>query len=109
MCAIGRSLSNARRIPRWINSSGYFFGLAMSSRASPLARTSSWLQSLRRTRDGSSSSSEPLEPDGIPTDEQRQQAHDLLQDLDGSVEWPTYTEAASRQAAFVLFEHAGWV
>jgi len=29
MCAIGRSLSNASRMPRWINSSGYFFGRAI--------------------------------------------------------------------------------
>src|SRR5215204_4502118 len=53
MCAIGRSLSNARRIPRWISSSGYFFGLGIGSGGSPSARTSSWLQGLRRTRDGS--------------------------------------------------------
>ena len=30
MCAIGRSPSDANRMPRWINSSGYFFGLATS-------------------------------------------------------------------------------
>ncbi len=34
MCAIGRSDSSASRIPRWINSSGYFFGLAIA-RGSP--------------------------------------------------------------------------
>jgi hypothetical protein len=53
LCAIGRSLSSASRIPRWINSSGYFFGLAIGPGASLSARTSCWLQGLRRTRDGS--------------------------------------------------------
>ena len=36
-----------------INSSGYFFGRGIGSGGSPLARTSSWPQGLRRTRDGS--------------------------------------------------------
>ena len=31
MCAIGRSPSSASRTPRWINSSGYFFGRAMAA------------------------------------------------------------------------------
>src|SRR5215218_9919552 len=31
MCAIGRSPSKARRTPRWISSSGYFFGRAMAA------------------------------------------------------------------------------
>jgi hypothetical protein len=31
MCAIGRSLSNAKRTPRAISSSGYFFDRAMGS------------------------------------------------------------------------------
>ena len=53
MCAIGRSLSNAIRTPRWINSSGYLFGRAIAGGASPLARTSSWPRGLRQTRDGS--------------------------------------------------------
>src|SRR5215203_1595309 len=53
ICAIGRSLSNASRMPRWINSSGYFFGRGMRTGGSPSARTSSWLQGLRQTRDGS--------------------------------------------------------
>jgi hypothetical protein len=35
MCAIGRSLSNAKRTPRWTSSSGYFFGRAMA-RETPL-------------------------------------------------------------------------
>src|SRR3954469_6875908 len=60
MCAIGRSLSNARRMPRCTSSSGYFFGRGMRTRGSPSARTSSWLQSLRRTQPGSRHSTPPF-------------------------------------------------
>jgi hypothetical protein len=48
ICVIGRSFSNVSRMPRWITSSGYFFGRGMSLGGSPSARTSSWLLSITR-------------------------------------------------------------